>query len=80
MAAMSMKKNEAYPDATPAVHIALAKATAQCAATAATMAEAMGGDEEQMTSLCVRNAAMISPILNSSYYVRKEVMGWDCRI
>ena len=28
MAAMSMKKNEAYPDATPAVHIALAKATA----------------------------------------------------
>ena len=38
MQAKSLAKNEEYPDATPAVHLALAEARKQCAATAADIA------------------------------------------
>ena len=82
MSAMNLQKakNSEYPDATPAVHLALAKAREQCAAQAASIAEAVGGDEEELSNMCLRNLAMVTPVLNSSYYVRKEIVGWDCRI
>ena len=77
---LSKAKNSEYPDATPAVHLALAKAREQCAATAANIAGAVGGDEEELSNMCVRNLVMVTPMLNQSYFVRKEVIGWDCRI
>ena len=82
MSAMSLAnaKNSQYPDATPAVHLALAKAREQCAATASSISESVGGDQEELSNMCLRNLAMVTPVLNSSYYVRKEVIGWDCRI
>ena len=43
----------------------------------------MGGDEEQVEALqamCLRNVAMVTPVLNQSYYIRKEILQWDCRI
>ena len=73
-------KNSEYPDATPAVHLALAKAREQCAATAADIAGQVGGDEEELSNMCMRNLTMITPILNSSYFVRKTVAQWDCRL
>ena len=81
MSAMSLKKNKEYPDATPSVLLALSKARKECAAAAESLASQVGdADEEMMTSMCLRNVAMITPALNSSYYVRKEVLGWDCRV
>ena len=80
MKAMSLKKDSEYPDATPAVRLALAQVQQQCAESAVTIAEKVGGDEEAMASMCVRNAAMITPSLNSSYFIRKEILQWDCRI
>eukprot|EP00354_Favella_ehrenbergii_P001967 CAMPEP_0170469458 /NCGR_PEP_ID=MMETSP0123-20130129/12280_1 /TAXON_ID=182087 /ORGANISM="Favella ehrenbergii, Strain Fehren 1" /LENGTH=85 /DNA_ID=CAMNT_0010736331 /DNA_START=53 /DNA_END=310 /DNA_ORIENTATION=+ len=80
---LSKAKNSDYPDATPAVHLALAKVRSQCATDSASLAESCSADEEMteaFSSMCVRNAAMLSPVLNQSYYVRKEVLGWDCRV
>ena len=80
---MSLKKNRDYPDYTPAVAMALQKARSMCATDAAKLAESSGADEETQdafASMCLRNVAMITPALNSSYYVRKEVLGWDCRV
>ena len=81
MSAMSLKKNEEYPDATPAVMLALAKARKECAASAQSLAEQVGdADDEMLSSMCLKNVAMLTPVLNSSYFVRKEVLGWDCRV
>ena len=44
--AMSLKKNSEYPDATPAVFLALSQARKQCAADAAALAERVGADDE----------------------------------
>lgn len=44
--AMSLKKDSKYPDATPAVFMALAQARKQCAADASALAERVGADEE----------------------------------
>lgn len=78
-AMMGQKKNAEYPDLTPAVSIALAKAQSECAESAASIAAQMGGDEETLTSMCVKNYAMVTPVLNSSYYIRKEVCAWDAK-
>jgi hypothetical protein len=80
MMSLSTAKNPDYPDATPAVHIALEKVQKQCSETAATVAEKVGGDEEALQTMCVRNAIMLNPVLNSSYYIRKEVLQWDSRL
>ena len=81
MALMNQKKDAAYPDLTPAVRLELAKTQAKCAESAAALAATMdGADEEALNSMCVRNMAMVTPILNQSYYIRKEVLGWDCRL
>ena len=82
--AMSLKKakNAEYPDATPAVHLALQQVRSQCESYAQSLAEKVGGDEETQeafSSMCVRNGVMLSPLLNQSYFVRKEVLQWDCR-
>ena len=64
MSAMSLKKDPQYPDATPAVHMALSKAKALCAESVPQIAERMGADEEGqelLASICLRNAAMITP-------------------
>ena len=64
MSAMSLEKNPEYPDATPAVHMALAKARELCAESASTIAQQMGADEEGqelLASICLRNSAMITP-------------------
>ena len=81
MNAMSLKqeKNAEYSDATPAVRLALASVQKACAETSSAVAAQVGGDEEMMQSICVNNAAMLHPVLNQSYYIRKEVMGWDAR-
>ena len=72
-------KNADYPDFTPAVKLELAKAQKMCAESAATMAANIdGADEEALTNMCVRNVAMVTPILNQSYFVRKEICQWDC--
>ena len=80
---MNIKKGKkaGYPDMTPAVQLALKKARTECSESAAATAERMGGDEETLeglTSMCLRNVAMVNPVLNSSYYVRKEILQWDC--
>ena len=85
MNAMSLKKakNSQYPDATPAVQLALANVRKECAESSASLAERIGADEETqetLNSMCVKNVAMLTPVLNSSYFVRKEVMGWDCKV
>ena len=85
MQAMSLSKakNRNYPDATPAVHLALAQARKRCDADAAALAESSGADEDSQaafSSMCLRNSTMITPVLSSSYFVRKEVLGWDCRV
>ena len=80
---LSKAKKRGYDDATPAVHLALAKARAQCDSDAASLAATSGADEDTQAafaSMCVRNTAMITPVLNSSFYVRKEVLGWECRV
>jgi len=48
MNAMSLTKakNSQYPDATPAVHLALAQARSDCAENTAALAERIGADEE----------------------------------
>ena len=80
---MSIKKGKkaGYSDFTPAVQLALNQARKTCAESSAATAERMGGDDETLeglTSMCVRNMAMVNPVLNSSYYVRKEILQWDC--
>ena len=81
MGLMSLEKSKdsEYPDKTPAVMLTLSKVQKQCAESAAAIAEQIGADEESMTAMCVKNAAMLDPVLNQSYFVRKEVMQWDCR-
>jgi len=53
MNAMSLKKakNSQYPDATPAVQMALAQARQDCADNTAALAERIGADEEAQESL-----------------------------
>ena len=80
MSMMSLSKDSAYPDATPAVLLALEQVKAKCAATAGALAEKMGGEEETVAEVCVRNQIMLTPVLNGSYYIRKEVLGWDARV
>ena len=82
---MNIKKGKkaGYSDFTPAVQIALNAARKECAESAASTAERMGGDDEALeglTSMCLRNVAMVNPVLNSSYYVRKEILQWDCPV
>ena len=76
---LSQAKNSEYADATPAVRLALAQVQKSCAETSAAIAEQVGGDEEAMQTMCVRNAAMLNPVLNQSYFIRKEVLQWDAR-
>ena len=64
---LSKSKNKEYPDATPAIHMALAQARKQCQESAQSIAEKIGADEEgqeALSSMCLKNVAAISPLLN----------------